>query len=274
MATISIPAAILPTIRDLVPYLVTLTAWMYRQDIISHLLPVSSRLRWPPCLLPLLLYLALRFSLLLPSSCVSNYCSLETWLESLVEAVLPGFFRIHDVFLEAGYEYFMPFWAFFSVLCFPPVFAVHVVRSLQQPSGQRWVYFGDGFLAKAVAPFLRQIGALAFACCDHLMMPLAVYSAGIRSAWEHTDRYTPHESKHIIDGHVYVGPIHAKFKVSNDKDKRITTSHYYYPEPLGGRHIWYSKESFYGGVSASAYWVYDGPMEQTSSSDKGKKSKK
>ncbi|KAK8917756.1 hypothetical protein VCV18_009078 [Metarhizium anisopliae] len=157
MATISIPAAIFPTIRDLVPYLVTLTAWMYRQDIISHLLPVSSRLRWPPCLLPLLLYVALRFSLLLPSSCVSNYCSLETWLESLVEAVFPGFFRIHDVFFEA---------------------------SLQQPSGQMWVYFCDGFLAKAVAPFLRQIGALAFACCDHLMIPYAVYSAGIGSAWE------------------------------------------------------------------------------------------
>ncbi|KJK74033.1 hypothetical protein H634G_10699 [Metarhizium anisopliae BRIP 53293] len=184
MATISIPAAIFPTIRDLVPYLVTLTAWMYRQDIISHLLPVSSRLRWPPCLLPLLLYVALRFSLLLPSSCVSNYCSLETWLESLVEAVFPGFFRIHDVFFEASYEYFMPFWAFFSVLCFPPIFSVHVVRSLQQPSGQMWVYFCDGFLAKAVAPFLRQIGALAFACCDHLMIPYAVYSAGIGSAWE------------------------------------------------------------------------------------------
>lgn len=211
MATISIPAAILPTIRDLVPYLVTLTAWMYRQDIISHLLPVSSRLRWPPCLLPLLLYVALRFRLLLPSSCVSNYCSLETWLESLVEAVFPVFFRIHHVFLEAkvrnppsrkmmavsssrdstdmirycrGYEYFIPFWAFFSVLCFPPIFAAHVVRSLQQPSGQRWVYFCHGFLAKAVAPFLRQIGALSFACCDHLMMPFAVYSAGIGSAWE------------------------------------------------------------------------------------------
>lgn len=40
-----------------------------------------------------------------------------------------------------------------------------------------------------------------------------------------TDRDTPHESKYTIDGHVYVGPIHAKSKVSNDKDKRITTAH-------------------------------------------------
>lgn len=90
-----------------------------------------------------------------------------------------------------------------------------------------------------------------------------------------TDRDTPHESKYIIDGHIYVDPIHAKFKVRNDKDKRITTAHYHYPEPLGGRHVWYSKESLNGGASSSAYWVYDGPAEQTSSSGKGKeKSKK
>lgn len=40
-----------------------------------------------------------------------------------------------------------------------------------------------------------------------------------------TDRDTPHKSKYIIDGLVYVDPIHAKFKVRNDKDKRITTAH-------------------------------------------------
>ena len=73
-----------------------------------------------------------------------------------------------------------------------------------------------------------------------------------------TGRDTPQESTHIIDGHVYVDPKHAK--VRNEKDKRIATAHYYYPEPLGGRHVWYSKESLSGGVSSSAYWVYEGPV--------------
>ncbi|EFY89492.1 hypothetical protein J3458_014366 [Metarhizium acridum] len=101
------------------------------------------------------------------------------------------------------------------------------------------------------------------------------YGDQLRRATTVEEVDTPHESKHIIDGHVYVDPMHAKFKLRNEKDKRITTAHYYYPEPLGGRHVWYSKESLNGGASSSAYWVYEGPVDQASSSRKGKeKSKK
>ncbi|PYH35151.1 uncharacterized protein BO87DRAFT_415363 [Aspergillus neoniger CBS 115656] len=54
-------------------------------------------------------------------------------------------------------------------------------------------------------------------------------------------------------------PLHANFRITSDDNRPITSAHYY-PTPLGGKNVWFSKPKYNDGQQANEHFVKD---EQT-----------
>ncbi|PYI05930.1 hypothetical protein BO78DRAFT_397784 [Aspergillus sclerotiicarbonarius CBS 121057] len=59
-------------------------------------------------------------------------------------------------------------------------------------------------------------------------------------------------------------PLHANFRITTEDGRPVTSAHYY-PNPLGGEQVWFSKPKYNGGKQASEYF----PDEGQSSKDPG-----
>ncbi|KAL2859980.1 uncharacterized protein BJX67DRAFT_375910 [Aspergillus lucknowensis] len=51
-------------------------------------------------------------------------------------------------------------------------------------------------------------------------------------------------------------PLHANFRITSDDGQPVTSAHYY-PSPLGGKQVWFSKPKYNEGKQANEYFPED-----------------
>ncbi|GIJ86948.1 hypothetical protein Asppvi_005847 [Aspergillus pseudoviridinutans] len=61
-------------------------------------------------------------------------------------------------------------------------------------------------------------------------------------------------------------PLHANFEITSEEGQRITSVHYY-PNPLGGKNVWFSRPKYNDGKKVNDYF----PKEEQSGNGSGGK---
>ncbi|KAG5927437.1 hypothetical protein E4U42_002272 [Claviceps africana] len=90
--------------------------------------------------------------------------------------------------------------------------------------------------------------------CGSIETASKQYGGKIRNATTVEEVDVPHTTNHRVNDKVYTDPMHTVLEMKNEKDKRITTAHFYW-DKLGGKYLWYSKLTFNGAASSKDHWI-------------------